>query len=257
MASMSTCTSCGLVLAGLGLWVSSRREDQKSNKRKVQAVIFDLDGTLIDFEGVSHVALEAPLARRGAKLPWELHGKIVGRKAEDWSAQILEELKMPKTVLKAEKYVQEYMNDLKVLYGTIQAWPGTLHLLRRLKEMEVPMAIATSSPRPSFNQKMEYHKEILKLMDVVVTGDEVKRGKPQPDIFLEAARRLGKDATKCLVFEDSALGIAGAQAAGSLTVALPDPRFPENARKLADLKPTWLLKDGIGQFDPEELELEI
>lgn len=256
MASISTCTSCGLVLAGLGLWVS-RREDQKSNKRKVQAVIFDLDGTLIDFEGVSHVALEAPLARRGAKLPWELHGKIVGRKAEDWSDQILEELKMPKTVLKADKYVQEYMNDLKVLYGTIQAWPGTLRLLRRLKEMGMPMAIATSSPRPSFNQKMEYHKEILKLMDAVVTGDEVKRGKPQPDIFLEAARRLGKDARRCLVFEDSALGIAGAQAAGSLTVALPDPRFPENARKLAELKPTWLLKDGIGHFDPDELEVEI
>lgn len=53
--------------------------------------------------------------------------------------------------------------------------------------------------RPSFDQKMQYHKEILELMDVVVTGDEVERGKPEPDIFLEAARRLGKDAARCVV----------------------------------------------------------
>ncbi|CAK9014523.1 unnamed protein product [Durusdinium trenchii] len=118
------------------------------------------------------------------------------------------------------------------------------------------MAIATSSPRTSFNQKMLYHKEILSLMDAVVTGDEVKNGKPAPDIFQEAARRLGKNASKCVVFEDSPLGIRGAQAAGALTVALPDPRFPENARKLAELSPTWLLKEGIGQFNHEELELE-
>ncbi|CAE7195519.1 GPP1 [Symbiodinium sp. CCMP2592] len=223
---------------------------------EVQAVIFDLDGTLIDYEGASHEALEAPLLRRDKALSWDLHGKIVGTKTEDWSRKILQDVSMDPGALTPEAYVQEYLEEIKALYSKIPAWPGTLPLLRALKKAGFPMAIATSSPRISFDEKMKYHQEILDLMDAVVTGDEVARGKPAPDIFEEAARRLGKDSRKCVVFEDSPLGIAGGQAAGCLTAALPDPRFPENARRLEELRPTWTLLGGIGDFEPDELRLD-
>ena len=110
------------------------------------------------------------------------------------------------------------------------------------------MAIATSSPRHSFDKKMKYHQNILASMSAVVTGDECAHGKPAPDIFLEAARRLGCDPKQCIVFEDSPLGIEGAQRAGCRTVALPDPRMPENLPTFERLKPTWTLR-AIGDFD--------
>jgi len=94
-------------------------------------------------------------------------------------------------------------------------------------------------------------------MDAVVCGDEVARGKPSPDIFLEAARRLGCDPVRCVVFEDAPLGVAGAHAAGCAAVALPDARFPANADRLAALAPRWLLPGGIGTFEPGDIALEL
>ncbi|CAE7471935.1 GPP1 [Symbiodinium natans] len=217
-----------LVLAGLaGMVYGLRKRTSQKVVRQVQAIIFDLDGTLIDYEGASHEALEAPLQRRGKTLSWDLHGKIVGTKTEDWSRKILQDVGLTPDILTPEAYVKEYLEDIKALYSKILAWPGTLPLLRSLKKAGFPMAIATSSPRVSFDQKMRYHQEILDLMDAVVTGDEVAKGKPAPDIFLEAARRLGKESRKCIVFEDSPLGVAGGQAAGCLTAALPDPRHSD------------------------------
>ena len=86
-----------------------------------------------------------------------------------------------------------------------------------------------------------------------VTGDEVANGKPAPDIFIEAARRIGCDPKKCIVFEDSPSGIAGAHAAGCLAVALPDARMPSNAGRFTELAPRWSLAEGIGAFDPSQI----
>lgn len=76
---------------------------------------------------------------------------------------------------------------------------------------------------------------------------------PRDPSFLEAARRLGCDPKRCIVFEDSPLGIAGAHAAGCLAVGLPDARMPSNGARFVELSPRWLLRDGIGSFDPSAL----
>ena len=86
-----------------------------------------------------------------------------------------------------------------------------------------------------------------------MTGDEVAKGKPAPDIFLEAARRLGCNPANCVVFEDSPLGVAGAHAAGCCAVALPYPRMPANFSRFEDLAPRWLLPEGIGTFDVDSI----
>lgn len=104
------------------------------------------------------------------------------------------------------------------MYASVEAWPGTVALVRELRAHGFPLAIATSSERSSFQKKMRHHPELWMTMDAIVTGEEVAKGKPAPDIFLEAAARLGCDPHRCIVFEDSPLGIAGAQRAGCLTV---------------------------------------
>ena len=214
----------------------------------IEGIIFDLDGTLIDYEGASHVALEIPLKRRGRELPWELHAQIVGTKPEDWSRNILSALSLLDEFT-PEQYIAEYFEEVGRLYATVPAWPGTLELLKTLRDKGFPLAIATSSPRSSFEKKMVHHPEILACMAAVVTGDEVMCGKPAPDIFLEAARRLGCDPSRCIVFEDSPAGIAGAHSAGCMAVALPDARMVNNLPRFAELKPRWILYDGIGTFD--------
>ena len=160
---------------------------------------------MIDYEGASHTALQAPLAAHGVELTWELHAQIVGTKNEDWSAKIIEVTKLQHLLTPAQ-YVQDYCAQMDQLYCEIPAWDGAVALLHRLKEKGIPMAIATSSPRTSFDLKMKFHPEILDAMDAVVTGDEVSNGKPAPDIFLEAAKRIGCDPRRCVVFEDSPHG---------------------------------------------------
>jgi HAD superfamily hydrolase (TIGR01509 family) len=156
--------------------------------------------------------------------------------------------------LSASQYVDEYMEVMNDLYPRIKKWPGTLRVLRELKNRGFPMAIATSSPRYSFDKKMEFHPEILELMDAVVTGDEIQRGKPNPDIFLEAARRIQCNPANILVFEDSPFGIQGALEAGAHTVALPDPRLLQGtAEKFSKLSSTWTL-DRIGEFDTSNIK---
>lgn len=183
------------------------------------------------------------------ELSWELHASIVGTKPEDWSSKVLENVGIDSEELTPEDYANEYFEEILDLYSSIEAWPGTLALLHDLKTSGFTLAIATSSPRASFEKKMVHHPEILAAMDAVVCGDEVARGKPAPDIFIEAARRVGCDPSRCVVFEDSPLGIEGAHAAGCLAVALPDSRFPSNAPRFTDLQPRWVLSGGIGLFD--------
>lgn len=87
--------------------------------------------------------------------------------------------------------VEEYRAELQGLYPSVPAWAGSLPLVRQLREAGFPCAIATSSERAAFEKKMVHHPEILCRMSAVVCGDEVAKGKPAPDIFLEACRRLG------------------------------------------------------------------
>jgi riboflavin kinase / FMN hydrolase len=103
----------------------------------------------------------------------------------------------------------------------VSVLPGAARLLRHLARCKVPLAVATSTPRKSFDTKMSGHGELRDLFSVVICGDEIACGKPAPDIYLEAARQLGVSSCDTLAIEDSPTGIEAALAAGMQVVAVP------------------------------------
>mmetsp|Transcript_23234 Transcript_23234/g.37317 ORF Transcript_23234/g.37317 Transcript_23234/m.37317 type:complete len:332 (-) Transcript_23234:197-1192(-) len=199
---------------------------------KIEAVLFDLDGTLLDFEGGSHDALNKVLepynSTGKAALTWEMHGTIVGRRASEWSAEILEQCGISPDVLSPEKYVEMYLAKMPEYYPSMPLMPGALNLVKNLKAAGYKVAVASSSERLSIEKKLKFHPELLEMMDIVQPGDdpEIKAGKPAPDIFLAAARKLGVKPENCLVFEDSPFGLQGAKAGNMYCAALPDGRMP-------------------------------
>lgn len=128
---------------------------------------------------------------------------------------------------------------------TVRALP-----VAQLRARGFHIALATSLPRSEFEAKMAELPAVLEAMDAIVTGNEVTKPKPAPFLFLEAARRLRVDATRCVVFDESPAGIEGAQAAGMLTAAVG----PGVGARFSALSPDWMLRD-ISAFDPRDIEL--
>jgi len=225
----------------------------------VTHVICDLDGTLLESEGASHAALEAPLRVLGVEsLSWDLHADVVGRRPhgpEGWASIILRRLGLEGRLSEAA-YINAYHVGMAKRYASLPLIAGALPLLERLHTKGVRLAIATSSHRGSFEKKMQYHRRVLDLVDVIVCGDdaELERGKPAPDIFMLAAARLGVRTEahgSCLVFEDSPFGVQGAKAAGMLAVALPDPRLgAKNASRFEAAD--WTLS-ALSDFDEDSM----
>lgn len=99
------------------------------------------------------------------------------------------------------------------------------------------MAVATSSESSSYKSKMNFHPNLVKYISLAVCGDDplVKLGKPEPDVFLETAKRMGIEPSSILVFEDSPFGCQGAKSAGCYVCSIPDNRFPENLEKFNNI----------------------
>jgi pseudouridine-5'-monophosphatase len=236
------------------------RQKQKQTTRKEIGFIFDLDGTLLDFEGASHLALNAPLQKFNKTVDWKLHASICGKPAQAWSREILQALEI--TEISPDQYAHEWHEYIVKSFPTMKLLNGALEIVKKCKEKfpYAKLAIATSSERKNFDAKMAYHPKLIECFDSIVTGDEIKNGKPSPDIFIEAARRIGLHPKRCLVFEDSPAGALGGKRAGCLVVAIPDDRMVgnENAFSFADIVIKSLVQfdDGILQRVHDELQLK-
>jgi pseudouridine-5'-monophosphatase len=183
----------------------------------ISAVIFDNDGTLMDTEWVYTIAHKE---QTGEDLDWDFKRRLMGRIAIEVAHLTIEHCHLSIT---PEEFVSQRHELIGKYWPSVPMLPGAEALIKAVKARGIKMAIATASDKNSFALKSSGHKDIVDQMDHIVTGDMVKHGKPEPDIFLAALGKWpGIAPENTLVFEDSALGIAAANRAGMASVFVPD-----------------------------------
>ena len=198
-----------------------------------RAVIFDLDGVLADSEPWWN-QIDAQLLREyGVTYRGEYHREVLGvsyrlavefyKKAFGISAPT-EELIRRRGEIATEFFANR-----------VDLFPAAKAVIEELRQVKLRLAVATSSVGASARPFLDRHR-LIAFFDVIVTGDEIERGKPAPDIYLRAADKLGVPANECLVIEDALSGIAASKAAGMRVAAIPDTRFvdPREYEKEAD-----------------------
>lgn len=215
---------------------------------KVTHVIFDMDGLLLDTEIVYKASIEQYLATFGKVYTWELRDMVMGTVEQDTAKILVNELNLPISPDEFRVQLKEYQRDGLC---AAQLMPGAERLVRHLSKNGVPIAVATSSGAESVQWKTAKHKELFSLFHHIVSGstdEEVKHGKPAPDVFLVCASRFpDKPANeKCLVFEDAPNGVLGARCAGMQVVMVPDDKVPEEKKK-----PATLVLQSLLDFKPE------
>ncbi|MFG3084145.1 HAD family hydrolase [Streptomyces parvulus] len=183
------------------------------------SVIFDLDGTLVDSEPNYYEAGRRTLAEYGVPdFSWADHEAYVGistrETVADWKRRYA--LEAPVEELLAVKN----RHYLELARTSVRAYPEMRALVERLADEGVPLAVASGSSREAIAAILARTGLDARLR-TVVSADEVVRGKPAPDVFLEAARRIGADPADCVVLEDAAPGAAAAHAAGMRCIAVP------------------------------------
>ena len=197
------------------------------------AVIFDLDGVLADSEPWWNQIDAKLLAEYGVSYRGEYHRNVLGV-----SYQVAVEFY--KNAFHVSTSVEELMRRrgeiaTDFFANRVALFPSAKMTLEQLREMKLALAVATSSVSASARPLLE-RTGIESLFSVVITGDEVQRGKPHPDIYLRAAKKLGTSPEACLVIEDSLAGIAAGKSAKMRVAAIPDRRFvdPQEYEKEAN-----------------------
>lgn len=199
---------------------------------KIRAVIFDLDGVLVDSEQVWDAARRQLTEDSGGRWSESATQDMMGMSSTEWSRYMHQELgvKMPPEDISAA--VVKRMEDLYREH--LPLIPGARETVERVAA-RWPLGLASSANRPVIEVVLEL-SGLGDFFETTVSSEEVARGKPAPDVYLEAARRLRVDPARCAAVEDSSSGILSAHAAGMRVVAIPNRTFPpsEEALKAAD-----------------------
>ncbi len=211
------------------------------------AVIFDMDGLMLDTEKIYQLAWHQAANQLGYTIQADLFSRLVGLRTEDCEALILDALGASFPLDEFHRRWMELWTEEAERSG-IDMKPGILALLDRLDALGIPKAIATSSTRPEADRSLRL-ASLDTRFSIVVTGDDVDQGKPAPDIFLEAARRLAVPPGQCIAFEDSSAGAIAAAAADMTVYIVPDLNAPTSqaASVAAGVLPS--LEDALAFFD--------
>jgi HAD superfamily hydrolase (TIGR01509 family) len=197
-----------------------------------EAVVFDLDGVLLQSEEVWDAIRERYVREAGGRYDDEVQRAMMGMSAPEWSRYLHEEAGVcqdPEDINRdvVERMLEAYRRELPLL-------PGAVEAVRRTAE-SFPLGLASSSNREVFEAVLDL-AGIADCFSATVSSEEVARGKPAPDVYLEAARRLGVAPEDCAAVEDSHAGIRSARSAGMRVVAIPNASYPpeEDTLGLAD-----------------------
>jgi HAD superfamily hydrolase (TIGR01509 family) len=195
----------------------------------IEAVVFDLDGVLVDSEEAWDEARRQLAEERGGR--WTEHAQrdMMGMSSSEWSRYMHDVIGVPDT---PEEISAAVVRRLEHLYRErLPLLQGAVAAVQRIAA-RWPLAIASSSNRPLIDLFLEL-SGLAPYFVVTVSSEEVPRGKPAPDVYLEAARRLERDPTRCGAIEDSENGIRSAAGAGMRVIAIPNRAFPPSPETLA------------------------
>jgi 16S rRNA pseudouridine516 synthase len=200
----------------------------------IKAVIFDLDGSLVDSMWIWHVIDLEYLGRFGIPRPENLQTDIGGRSFSETAVYFKERFKLPDTLQQIKDdwnrmAWDKYSNEVPLK-------EGVMDLMEFCKAKGILMGIATSNSRELVDNIVSVH-QLEQYISCIMTGCEVEKGKPAPDVYLAVADRLGVNPEECLVFEDIVEGIMAGKAAGMKVCAVYDrhsEQQDEEKRRLAD-----------------------
>jgi HAD superfamily hydrolase (TIGR01509 family) len=195
----------------------------------VDAVIFDLDGVLIDSEQVWDDVRQAYVRERGGTWLPGADRQMMGMSTQEWSAYLHDELGVAST---PDAIAVDVIAEMGRRYGASPpVLPGATEAVRRLAG-RWPLGLASSSPARLIEAVLEA-LEVRPLFQVVLSSELVERGKPAPDVYLAVAERLGVAPGRCAAIEDSTNGLRAATAAGMRVVAVPNRAFPPDPTAVA------------------------
>ncbi len=195
----------------------------------IEAVVFDLDGVIVDSEQVWDEVRERYTRESGGTYIESATRDMMGMSATEWSRYMADTLHVPGTPEEINAAIVERM---LARYGEAPPLiPGAVDAVRRIGA-RWPLAIASSS-NPELIEVVLRVSGLNSLIRHAVSSQEVARGKPAPDVYLEAAWRLHVDPSRCAAVEDSHNGIRSAHAAGMRVIAIPNTHFPPDAEALA------------------------
>lgn len=185
----------------------------------IRAVVFDLDGLLVDSEPLQAWAWDAYARQHGSELREDVLARMLGRRAVDAVQTFVSDLKLPVSPDVALRERDEIF--LAAVPGKIVAHSGAAELIDYLRERRVPLALATSGHRRYVDLALE-SADLSGVFDIEVTGDQVTHGKPHPEIYQYACERLDTPPQSALALEDAPNGVRSAIAAGMICFAVPE-----------------------------------
>jgi len=184
----------------------------------IQAVIFDMDGLLLNTERPVRAAAMAAAERLGRPMTEDFYATLIGQPFQAVQARLAEHFTEPDLL---NAFGAEFRAALAAARQELTLMPGAVELLDDLEMSGLPLAVCTSTAREWACRHLE-RVGILHRFRTVVGGDDVEQGKPRPDPYLKVARILGIDPAHCLVLEDSHNGVRAAHAAGMMAIMIPD-----------------------------------
>jgi HAD superfamily hydrolase (TIGR01509 family) len=195
----------------------------------IEAVVFDLDGVVVDSEQVWDDVRERLAQERGGRWHDRAQADMMGMSSPEWSRYMHDELGLAESPEEindevVRRMLERYQTELPLIEGAVEAVERLAGGFR--------LAVASSSNRPLIEAVLET-AGIAGRFEAVVSSEEVARGKPAPDVYLEAARRLGVAPARAAAVEDSSNGLRAAHAAGLRVVALPNAHYPPAPDALA------------------------
>ena len=213
----------------------------------IAAIVFDLDGVLVDSEHIWDEVREELARERGGRWHERAQADMMGMSSPEWSRYMHDVIGLTETPDEindevVRRLLARYADELPLIAGAAEAVNRLVASFR--------LGLASSSNRRVIDSVLA-QSGLDRLFEAVVSSEEVPRGKPAPDVFLEAARQLGVPPERCAAIEDSGNGIRAARAAGMRVIAIPNRRYPppEDALALADV-----VLDSLAGLDAAALE---